>query len=224
MAASACQHPAARSHFLHNKKRGGSQMFVRKLALFGAIAALSAQPALAQKQYGPGVSDTEIKIGQTIAYSGPASAYGTLGKVEGAYFKWLNDTKGGINGRKITFISRDDGYSPPKAVENVRSLVEGDEVALIFGVLGTPLNIAIRPYLNKQSVPQLFVAAGTSALNDPAHYPWSMGWQPNLRDEAKFYARHLLAHNPKPKVAVLYQNDDFGKDLLNGLKEVLREH
>ena len=151
-------------------------MFVRKVGLLGlALAALSAQPALAQKQYGPGVSDTEIKIGQTIAYSGPASAYGTLGKVEGAYFKWLNDTKGGINGRKITFISRDDGYSPPKAVENVRSLVEGDEVALIFGVLGTPLNIAIRPYLNKQGVPQLFVAAGTSALNDPSAFPLDHG-------------------------------------------------
>jgi branched-chain amino acid transport system substrate-binding protein len=199
-------------------------MFIGKLALSGAvIAAVSAQPALAQKQYGPGTSDTEIRIGQTIAYSGPASAYGTLGKVEAAYFKWLNETKGGINGRKITFISRDDGYSPPKAVENVRSLVESDEVALIFGVLGTPLNMAIRPYLNKQSVPQLFVAAGTSALNDPAHFPWSMGWQPNLRDEAKFYVRHLLAHNPKPKVGVLYQNDDFGKDLLAGLREGLGE-
>ena len=199
-------------------------MFVQKLALIGAaVAVLSAPPALAQKQYGPGTSDTEIRIGQTIAYSGPASAYGTLGKVEAAYFKWLNETKGGINGRKITFISRDDGYSPPKAVENVRGLVESDEVALIFGVLGTPLNIAIRPYLNKQGVPQLFVAAGSSALNDPAHFPWTMGWQPNLRDEAKFYARHLLAHNPKPKVGVLYQNDDFGKDLLAGLKEGLGE-
>jgi len=199
-------------------------MFVKKLAPLGAaIAILLAQPALAQKQYGPGTSDTEIKVGQTIAYSGPASAYGVLGKVEAAYFKWLNDTKGGINGRKITFISRDDAYSPPKAVENVRSLVEGDEVALIFGVLGTPLNMAIRPYLNKQSVPQLFVAAGSSALNDPAHFPWTMGWQPNLRDEAKFYVKHLLAHNPKPKIGVLYQNDDFGKDLLNGLKEGLGE-
>ena len=199
-------------------------MFVQKLARFGAaIAVLSAPPALAQKQYGPGTSDTEIKVGQTIAYSGPASAYGVLGKVEAAYFKWLNDTKGGINGRKITFISRDDGYSPPKAVENVRSLVEGDEVALVFGVLGTPLNMAIRPYLNKAGVPQLFPAAGSSALNDPTHFPWTMGWQPNLRDEAKFYAKHLLAHNPHPKVAVLYQNDDFGKDLLNGLKEGLGE-
>jgi branched-chain amino acid transport system substrate-binding protein len=200
-------------------------MFVRGRALFvAAIAVLLVQPALAQKQYGPGTSDTEIKIGQTIAYSGPASAYGTLGKVEAAYFKWLNEAKGGINGRKITFISRDDGYSPPKAVENVRSLVEGDEVALVFGVLGTPLNMAIRPYLNKQSVPQLFVAAGSSALNDPANFPWTMGWQPNLRDEARFYAKHLLAHNPTPKVGVLYQNDDFGKDLVNGLKEGLGEN
>jgi branched-chain amino acid transport system substrate-binding protein len=199
-------------------------MLIRKLAPLGAaIAVLLAPPALAQKQYGPGASDTEIKVGQTIAYSGPASAYGVLGRAEAAYFKWLNDTKGGINGRKITFISRDDAYSPPKAVENVRSLVEGDEVALIFGVLGTPLNMAIRPYLNKQGVPQLFVAAGSSALNDPAHFPWSMGWQPNLRDEAKFYAKNLLAHNPKPKVGVLYQNDDFGKDLLAGLKEGLGE-
>lgn len=179
------------------------------------------QHALAQKKYGPGVSDTEIKIGQTIAYSGPASAYGVLGKTEAAYFKWLNDTKGGINGRKITFISLDDGYSPPKAVENVRRLVEGDNVALIFGVLGTPLNMAIRPYLNKAHVPQLFPAAGSSAFNDPKHYPWTMGWQPNLRDEAKFYAAHLIKHNPHPRVAVLYQNDDFGKDLLNGLKEGL---
>ena len=199
-------------------------MFVHQITLLSVtMAALVATPALAQKQYGPGVSDTEIKIGQTIAYSGPASAYGTLGKVEAAYFKWLNETKGGINGRKITFISRDDAYSPPKAVENVRSLVEGDEVALIFGVLGTPLNMAIRPYLNKQGVPQLFVAAGSSALNDPAHFPWTMGWQPNLRDEAKFYAKNLLAHNSKPKIGVLYQNDDFGKDLLNGLKEGLGE-
>jgi branched-chain amino acid transport system substrate-binding protein len=161
-------------------------MLVHRMTLLGTIiAALVAMPALAQKQYGPGVSDTEIKIGQTIAYSGPASAYGTLGKVEAAYFKWLNETKGGINGRKITFISRDDAYSPPKAVENVRSLVESDEVALVFGVLGTPLNMAIRPYLNKQGVPQLFVAAGSSALNDPAHFPWTMGWQPKFARRGK---------------------------------------
>jgi branched-chain amino acid transport system substrate-binding protein len=196
-------------------------MSIRLSATIGAAVLLLAQPALAEKKYGPGVSDTEIKVGQTIAYSGPASAYGVLGKTEAAYFKWLNDTKGGINGRKITFISRDDAYSPPKAVENVRSLVEGDEVALIFGVLGTPLNMAIRPYLNKQEVPQLFPAAGSSALNDPQHFHWTMGWQPNLHDEAKFYAKSLLAHNPHPKIGILYQNDDFGKDLIAGLKDGL---
>jgi branched-chain amino acid transport system substrate-binding protein len=196
-------------------------MSIRVFALVAAASILAAQPALAQKKYGPGVSDTEIKVGQTIAYSGPASAYGVLGKTEAAYFKWLNDTKGGINGRKITFISRDDAYSPPKAVENVRSLVEGDEVAVVFGVLGTPLNMAIRPYLNKQGVPQLFPAAGSSALNDPEHFHWTMGWQPNLHDEAKFYAKSLLAHNPQPKIGILYQNDDFGKDLIAGLKDGL---
>ncbi len=199
-------------------------MSTRQVALIcAATTLLFAQTASAQKKYGPGVSDTEIKIGQTIAYSGPASAYGVLGRAEAAYFKYLNDSKGGINGRKITFISRDDAYSPPKAVENVRSLVEGDEVALIFGVLGTPLNMAIRPYLNKQGVPQLFVAAGSSALNDPTNFPWTMGWQPTLRDEAKFYVKHLMATNPNAKIGVLYQNDDFGKDLLNGLKDGLGE-
>jgi len=196
-------------------------MSIRVTALIGAAFVLFAQQALAEKKYGPGVSDSEIKIGQTIAYSGPASAYGVLGKTEAAYFKWLNDAKGGINGRKITFISRDDGYSPPRAVENVRGLVEGGEVALIFGVLGTPLNMAIRPYLNKQGVPQLFPAAGSSALNDPEHFHWTMGWQPNLHDEAKFYAKSLLAHNPHPKIGILYQNDDFGKDLIAGLKDGL---
>src|ERR1700761_8122439 len=195
-------------------------MSVRGIALAVAALTLLAQPALAQKQYGPGITDTEIKDGQTIAYSGPASAYGILGKVEDAYFKSLND-KGGINGRKIVVISKDDGYSPPKAVENVRSLVEGDEVAVIFGVLGTPLNMAIRPYLNKQGVPQLFPAAGSSALNDPEHFHWTMGWQPNLHDEAKFYAKSLLGHNPHPKIGILYQNDDFGKDLIAGLKDGL---
>ncbi|MBC9883163.1 ABC transporter substrate-binding protein [Bradyrhizobium sp. INPA01-394B] len=196
-------------------------MYIRVPALVAAAVILLAQPVLAEKKYGPGVSDTEIKVGQTIAYSGPASAYSLLGKTEAAYFKWLNETKGGINGRKITFISRDDAYSPPKAVENVRSLVESDEVALIFGVLGTPLNLAIRPYLNKKGVPQLFMAAGSPAFNDPQKYPWTMGWQPNLHDEAKFYAKSLLAQNPHPKIGILYQNDDFGKDLIAGLKDGL---
>ena len=178
--------------------------------------ALGTTSALAQAKYGPGTSATEIKVGQTIAYSGPASAYSQLGKVEAAYFKWLN-AKGGINGRKINFISLDDGYSPPKAVENARKLVESDEVALVFNVLGTPLNMAIRPYMNQKKVPQLFIAAGATGFNDPARFPWTMGWQPNLQLEAGFYAKDLLAHKPDAKVAVLYQNDDFGKDLLNGL-------
>ena len=160
--------------------------------------ALGALPAPAQAKYGPGTSATEIKVGQTIAYSGPASAYGQLGKVEAAYFKWLN-AKGGINGRKINFISLDDGYSPPKAVENARKLVESDQVALVFNVLGTPLNMAIRPYMNQKKVPQLFIAAGATGFNDPAHFPWTMGWQPNLQAEAGFYAKDLLARNPTPR-------------------------
>ncbi len=193
-------------------------MLLSRRRAAGAIAAVALSPAsvLAQAKYGPGTSATEIKVGQTIAYSGPASAYGQLGKVEAAYFKWLNG-KGGINGRKITFISLDDGYAPPKAVENVRRLVEGDEVALIFNVLGTPLNMAVRPYLTQKKVPTLFIAAGATAFNDPAKYPWTMGWQPNLQAEATFYAQHLLKTRPNARIAVLYQNDDFGKDLLHGL-------
>src|SRR5258708_34093713 len=189
-----------------------------RLVALGALVAVSlvSTSVIAQPKYGPGTSATEIKVGETIAYSGPASAYGQLGKVEAAYFKWLN-AKGGINGRKITFISLDDGYAPPKAVENARKLVESDQVALIFNVLGTPLNMAIRPYMNQKKVPQLFIAAGATTFNDPAHFPWTMGWQPNLQLEAGFYAKDLLARKPDAKVAVLYQNDDFGKDLLTGL-------
>lgn len=194
----------------------------RTAALVAAIsvASLAAGSAFAQAKYGPGTSATEIKVGQTIAYSGPASAYGQLGKVEEAYFKWLN-AKGGINGRKITFITLDDGYSPPKAVENVRRLVESDQVALVFNVLGTPLNMAIRPYMNQKKVPQLFIAAGATAFNDPAKFPWTMGWQPNLQAETAFYAKHVLAKSPNAKIAVLYQNDDFGKDMLHGLQLAL---
>ncbi|HEY2611410.1 MAG TPA: ABC transporter substrate-binding protein [Reyranella sp.] len=193
-----------------------------RLVALGALVALSlvSTSAIAQPKYGPGTSATEIKVGQTIAYSGPASAYGQLGKAEDAYFKWLN-AKGGINGRKITFITLDDGYSPPKAVENARKLVESDQVAVVFNVLGTPLNTAIRPYMNQKKVPQLFIAAGATTFNDPQHFPWTMGWQPNLQAEATFYARHLLKNKPDAKVAVLYQNDDFGKDLLNGLTTAL---
>ena len=196
--------------------------FFRTAALAVGLSVISfgAGPAFAQPKYGPGTSATEIKVGQTIAYSGPASAYGQLGKVEEAYFKWLN-AKGGINGRKITFITLDDGYSPPKAVENVRRLVESDQVALVFNVLGTPLNMAIRPYMNQKKVPQLFIAAGATAFNDPAKFPWTMGWQPNLQAETAFYAKHVLAKTPNAKIAVLYQNDDFGKDMLHGLQMAL---
>ena len=193
-----------------------------RLVALGALVALSlvSTSVIAQPKYGPGTSATEIKVGQTIAYSGPASAYGQLGKAEDAYFKWLN-AKGGINGRKITFITLDDGYSPPKAVENARKLVESEQVAVVFNVLGTPLNTAIRPYMNQKKVPQLFIAAGATTFNDPQHFPWTMGWQPNLQAEATFYAQHLLKSRPDAKVAVLYQNDDFGKDLLNGLTTAL---
>jgi branched-chain amino acid transport system substrate-binding protein len=187
------------------------------VALIGLSTGPIAGAASAQAKYGPGTSATEIKVGQTIAYSGPASAYSQLAKAEAAYFKGLN-AKGGINGRKIDFISLDDGYSPPKAVENARKLVESDQVALIFNVLGTPLNMSIRPYLNQKKVPTLFIAAGATDFNNPAKYPWTMGWQPNLQAEAGFYAKDLLAKKPNAKVAVLYQNDDFGKDLVHGLE------
>ena len=198
-------------------------LYRRSLAAHVAClaACLVAGAAAAQTKpgakYGPGTSDAEIKVGQTIAYSGPASAYSQLAKAEAAYFKMLN-ARGGINGRKITWISLDDGYTPPKAVENARKLVEDDQVALIFNVLGTPLNMAIRPYLNQKKVPQLFIAAGATDFNNPAKFPWTMGWQPNLQAEAGFYAKDLLAKKPNAKVAVLYQNDDFGKDLLRGLE------
>ena len=182
-----------------------------------ALIGLIASAASAQAKYGPGTSATEIKVGQTIAYSGPASAYSQLAKAEAAYFKTLN-AKGGINGRKINFISLDDGYSPPKAVENARKLVESDQVALVFNVLGTPLNMSIRPYLNQKKVPTLFIAAGATDFNNPTKYPWTMGWQPNLQAEAGFYAKDLLAKKPNAKIAVLYQNDDFGKDLVHGLE------
>ena len=187
-----------------------------------AVAAAAALPGavFAQKKYGPGVTDTEIKIGQTIAYSGPASAYGQLGRAETAYFKALND-KGGINGRKINFISLDDGFLPPKAVEMTRKLVEQDEVAFMFGMLGTALNTATRPYLNQQKVPQLFIAAGSATFASGDKFPWTIGWQPTLQTEAAFYARSILASHPGAKIGVLYQDDDFGKELLAGLKDGL---
>jgi branched-chain amino acid transport system substrate-binding protein len=196
----------------------------RKQTVVSGLAAASLVFAsgmvLAAGQYGPGASDTEIKIGNTMPYSGPASAYGAIGKSETAYFNMLNE-QGGINGRKINYISRDDGYSPPKTVELVRQLVEQDQVLFLFNTLGTPPNTAIQGYLNDNKVPQLFVATGADKWNDPKNHPWTMGWQPSYRIEARIYARYILKNIPDAKIAVLYQNDDFGKDYLVGLREGL---
>ncbi len=194
----------------------------RSLLPIAAIlaAALASPVALAQKKYDPGASDTEIKIGNTNPYSGPASAYGTIGKTIAAYFKMLNE-HGGINGRKLNFITYDDGYSPPKTVEMVRKLVEQDEVLFLFQTLGTPSNTAIHKYTNAKKVPQLFVATGATKWDDPKHYPWTMGWQPNYQTEGKIYAQHILKTKPNAKIGILYQNDDFGKDVLKGLKDGL---
>ena len=189
------------------------------LILAGGLG-LAGGLALAAGQYGPGASDTEIKIGNTMPYSGPASSYGAIGKAETAYFNMINE-QGGINGRKIDFISRDDSYSPPKTVEQVRKLVEEDHVLILFNTLGTPPNSAIHEYLNENKVPQLFVATGADKWNDPKHFPWTMGWQPSYRIEARIYARYILQNLPKAKIGVLYQNDDFGKDYLIGLREGL---
>jgi ABC-type branched-subunit amino acid transport system substrate-binding protein len=185
-----------------------------------AVLAASSSGALAQKKYDTGATDTEIKIGNIMPYSGPASAYGVIGKTEAAYFKMINDA-GGINGRKINFISYDDGYSPPKTVEQARKLVESDEVLLIFNPLGTPPNSAIHKYMNAKKVPQLFVATGATKWNDPKDFPWTMGWQPSYQSEARIYAKYILREKPNAKIAVLYQNDDYGKDYLKGLKDGL---
>jgi branched-chain amino acid transport system substrate-binding protein len=184
------------------------------------IAALAAAPAAAQKKYDPGANDSEIKVGNIMPYSGPASAYAEIGKTEAGYFRKVN-AEGGVNGRKINFISYDDGYSPPKTVEQARKLVESDEVLLIFQPLGTAHNTAIQRYMNAKKVPQLFVATGASKWNDPQHFPWTMGWQPNYEREAHIYADYLLKNHPEGKIGVLYQNDDFGKDYLKGLKDGL---
>jgi branched-chain amino acid transport system substrate-binding protein len=179
-----------------------------------------ATPALAQKKYDTGASDTEIKIGNINPYSGPASAYGLIGRTIGAYFKKVNE-EGGINGRKINYISYDDGYSPPKAVEQVRKLVESDEVLLVFQPLGTPSNTAIQKYMNAKKVPQLFVATGATKWGDPKGFPWTMGWQPNYQSEGRIYAKYLLQNHPQGKIGILYQNDDYGKDYVKGLKDGL---
>ncbi len=195
---------------------------LRIAAFSTAIIAFAATggSAFAQKKYDTGASDTEIKIGNIMPYSGPASAYGIIGKVEEAYFKMINE-QGGINGRKINFISYDDGYSPPKAVEQARKLVESDEVLFLASPLGTPSNSAIQKYLNSKKVPQIFVSTGATKFGDYKDFPWTMGWQPAYQSEGRIYAAYLLKEKPNAKIAIMYQNDDFGKDLLKGLKDGL---
>jgi branched-chain amino acid transport system substrate-binding protein len=185
-----------------------------------ALIAATTSTASAQKKYDTGATDTEIKIGNIMPYSGPASAYGIIGRTEAAYFKKINE-EGGINGRKINFVSYDDAYSPPKTVEQARKLVESDEVLLVFNSLGTPPNSAIQKYMNSKKVPQLFVATGATKWNDPQNFPWTMGWQPNYQSETQIYAKYILKAMPNAKIGVLYQNDDYGKDYLKGLKDGL---
>ena len=195
---------------------------LRRTVLSALIAALAVVPALATAADTPGVTATEIKIGHTNPYSGPASAYGTIGKVITAYFKKIND-EGGINGRKINFVSYDDSYSPPKTVEMVRKLVEQDQVAFVFNTLGTPTNSAIHKYMNQQKTPQLFVATGATKWNDPRNFPWTMGWQPNYQTEGRIYAQYIMKNFPDAKIGILYQNDDYGKDYRKGLHDGLGE-
>ena len=189
-------------------------------ALTGIAFAVATSAAMAQKKYDPGADDKEIKVGHLNPYSGPASAYGAIGKSIGAYFEKIN-AEGGINGRKIKFISLDDGYNPAKTVEQARKLVEEDEVLLVFQPLGTPSNSAIHKYMNTKKVPQLFVATGATKWGDPKNFPYTMGWQPNYQSEAKIYAAHILETKPNAKIGVLYQNDDYGKDYLKGFEDGL---
>src|SRR5450432_188502 len=205
---------------MKNKKRSLLASHLIAVAAATALSVLATQGALAQKKYDTGATDTEIKIGNVEAYSGPASAYGIIGKTEDAYFRMIND-QGGINGRKINFISYDDGYSPPKTVEQVRKLIESDEVFLVFNALGTPTQNAVQKYHNAKKVPQLFLATGASKWNDPKDFPWTMGFQPSYRVEARIFGKYILKAKPDAKVVIFYANDDFGKDYLVGLKEVL---
>src|ERR1700738_1736753 len=190
------------------------------LAVCAAAAAMTASAANAQKKYDPGASDTEIKIGNIMPYSGPASSYGVIGNTEAAYFNKIN-AEGGINGRRINFISYDDASSPPKAIEQARKRVEADEVFLIFQPLGTPSNSAIQKYMNAKKVPQLFVASGATKWGDPKNFPWTMGWQPNYQSEGRIYAKYIIDHYPDSKIAVFWQNDDAGKDQVKGLRDGL---
>jgi branched-chain amino acid transport system substrate-binding protein len=195
------------------------RMMVRAVLL---VSCLFFGSALAQKANPPGVSETEIKIGQTMPYSGPASAYGTIGRVELAYLAMINE-QGGINGRRVTMLSLDDALSPPKTVEQTRRLVEQETVLLMFSTLGTPTSMSVRKYLNANKVPQLFIASGATAWGDYENYPWTIGWQPNYQTEAHVYAKYILEHAPTAKIGVLYQDDDYGKDYLKGLRDALGE-
>jgi ABC-type branched-subunit amino acid transport system substrate-binding protein len=190
------------------------------LAVVAAFLFLAGAASASDKKYGPGVTDTEIKIGQTMPYSGPASGYASVGIAEQAYYKMINE-QGGVNGRQINLISLDDGYSPPKTVEQTRRLVESDQVLAIVGALGTAPNSAIHKYLNERKVPQLFISTGATKWGDPKHFPWTMGWQPNYQTEARIYARYILQHAPDARIGVLYQNDDYGKDYLTGFRDGL---
>jgi branched-chain amino acid transport system substrate-binding protein len=189
-------------------------------AIILALGATFATPSLAQKKYDTGASDTEIKVGQTIPLSGPASAYGSIGKVQAAYIRMINE-QGGVNGRKINLIQYDDAYSPPKTVEQVRKLVEGDEVLTTFQIIGTPPNAAVQKYLNEKKVPQLLAATGATRFTDPKNFPWTIAFNPNYQSEAHIYAKYILANYPNAKIAILYQNDDLGKDYVKGLKDAL---
>jgi branched-chain amino acid transport system substrate-binding protein len=190
------------------------------LVVTALVAVLVSTAAPAQKKYGPGVSDTEIKLGQTMPYSGPASAYGAIGKAEVAYFRMINE-QGGIRGRKVNLISLDDGYSPPRTVEQTRKLVEEEQVLALFQSLGTPSNTAIHKYVNAKKVPHLFISTGATKWADPKGFPWTIGFQPSYQIEARIYAKHILKEKPAGKIAVLFQNDDYGKDYLKGFKDGL---
>ena len=190
------------------------------LVAIAACLLAGTNPVAAQKKYDPGVTDGEIKIGNIMPYSGPLSAYALIGRTQDAFFRKLN-AEGGINGRKINFISYDDAFSPAKTVEQARKLVESDEVLLIFQSLGTPTNNAIQKYLNEKKVPQLFVATGATKFGDPKNFPWTMGWQPTYQTEGKIYAKYILEHLPQGKIGILYQNDDSGRDYLKGFKDGL---
>src|ERR1700759_932519 len=208
--------PAAQMHTTRNAHNMRNGFF--HVAGTAAIAlALTASSAFAQKKYDTGATDTEIKVGQTVPFSGPASAYATIGKAQAAYFKMIND-QGGVNGRKINLIQYDDSYSPPKAVEQMRKLVESDEVLLTFQIIGTPVNAAVQKYLNSKKVPQLFAATGASKFTDPKNFPWTMGYNPNYFVEGRIYGQYIIKNHPNAKIGILYQNDDLGKDYLNGMK------